>query len=125
MKVELDYQTPEIAIVHVGTNDLANRVSNSTIVNNLVNIIHLLKKSGTKYIIISGLVGRKGLRRQILELNSELKKVCSENKVTYIDNLRNISFSKQFMSRDRIHLNYNGLNKLLENFVGAINELFE
>ena len=38
----------------------------------------------------------------------------------FIDNIRNIYFSKNHMAKDRIRLNYRGIDKLLDNYVDSV-----
>ena len=123
MAIEIENNAPDIAIVHVGSNDLANRVPQKQILGNMKKIVQTLREAGTNYIFISGLVGRKDLKREIYDLNSELKAYCKSDGLMFIDNIRNIYFSKSHMAKDRIHLNYKGIDKLLDNFVDNVYDL--
>ena len=63
MAIEIENNAPEIAIVHVGSNDLANKVPTKRIMENMKDIVRTLQDAGTNYIFISGLIGRKDLKR--------------------------------------------------------------
>ena len=125
MNVELEYDIPDIAIVHVGSNDLANGVTPDKVVKNIKIIVEDLNSAGVRAVVISGLIGRKGLKREIQEVNSLLKKFCKDSALSFIDNRQNIWFSKAFMSKDRIHLNHNGGNKLLDNFIDKLLDIID
>ena len=124
MEIELEHDAPDIAVIHVGTNDLDNNVNMKKILENMTKIVWTLKNAGTRYIVISGLIGRWGLKQQIYDLNAELKQFCNTNQLTYIDN-KNIYFSKKYMAKDRIHLNYQGVDKLLDNIIDKIIDMFQ
>ena len=94
MAIEIENNAPNIAIVHVGSNDLANNVPQKQIIENIRKIVQTLRNAGTKHIFISGLIGRKNLKREIYDLNSELKAICKREQLMFIDNIRNIYFSK-------------------------------
>ena len=58
MAIEIENNAPNIAIVHVGSNDLANNVPQKQIIENIRKIVQTLRNAGTKHIFISGLIGR-------------------------------------------------------------------
>ena len=95
MAIEIENNAPDIAIVHVGSNDLANRVPQKQILDNMKKIVQTLRDAGTNYIFISGLVGRKDFKREIYDLNSELKTYYKSDGLMFIDNIRNIFFTTQ------------------------------
>ena len=65
MAFEIENNAPNIAIVHVGSNDLANHVPQKQIIENMRKIVQTLRSAGTQHIFISGLIGRKDLKREI------------------------------------------------------------
>jgi lysophospholipase L1-like esterase len=99
MKADVINLKPEAVLILAGTNDLARRVQLETIQNNYVMISDLADKNKIKMIWASVLPvsdHHKGTNpsfertperppSQILELNSFLKRLCSDRGYTYLD----------------------------------------
>ena len=113
-EVELKYALPEIAILHCGGNDIANKMEIIDVIDNLTYLGHELKDRGVKKIAISSMIPRIHLRREIPKLNKALKQMCNEEGFDFISNA-NI-FYNYHLSDDMVHLNYDGVKVLEENF---------
>ena len=113
-EVEMKYATPEVAIIHAGGNDLANKVPCKDIADNLAYLGCELQDRGVKRIAISGMAPRIGLKKKISELNMELKGMCKTYKFDFINN-SNIYYNWH-MANDSVHLNYDGVDVLASNY---------
>ena len=78
---------PDAIVCHVGTNDIENNVN--TVVN-LQNVINKIKKkSSYTKIAISSVFKRLDhpeITKKVVDLNANLKTLCKDNLITYIDN---------------------------------------
>jgi len=129
-EVELQYAKPEVAILHVGGNDLANSIEVDTIAENIAYLGLQIKERGVKRVAISGMTPRKNLIKEIPLLNKTLQTMCKTYGFDFIDN-GNIKFGykgwdgqpKSHLSADRIHLNYSGVELLEDNFIYYLKDL--
>lgn len=113
----LQYE-PDMVIMHVGTNDLRTEKSPKEIANE---IIKLSVSISTEYndIMVSSITARGDKCSDKANMvNDELKHLCHENKLMYIDN-GNIR-TRYHISNDKLHLNDNGSRELAANFANAI-----
>lgn len=113
----LQYE-PDLVIMHVGTNDLRTEKSPKEIANE---IIKLSISISTEYndIMVSSITARSDKCSDKANMvNEELKRLCHENKLMYIDN-GNIR-TRYHISNDKLHLNDNGSRELAANFANAI-----
>lgn len=113
-EVELKYALPEIAILHCGGNDIANKMEADEVIDNISYLGRELKHRGVKKVAISAMVPRIHLRREIPQLNSALKRMCQEEGYDFISNT-NIYYNYH-LSEDMVHLNYDGVKVLENNF---------
>ena len=113
--VEMKYCTPSVAILHVGGNDLANKIKPAEIVENLAFLGCELLKRGAKKIAISGMTPRRNMKSDISQLNTELVTMCRTYGYDYIDN-SNIWF-RHHLAYDQVHLNYDGVEFLESNYI--------
>jgi len=128
--VELNYAKPEVAILHVGGNDLANRMEPDEIADNIAYLGLQMKERGIQRVAISGMTPRKNLMKEIPILNEALKSMCKTYGFDFIDNA-NIKFGyrgwdgqpKSHLSGDRIHLNYSGVELLEDNYIYYLRDL--
>ena len=116
-KPSLDYE-PDLVIMHVGTNDLRTDKNPKEIANE---IIKLTKSISTDYndVMVSSITARSDkFCEKAICVNEELKRLCYENKLMYIDN-GNIR-PRYHISSDKLHLNDNGSSQLSTNFANSI-----
>jgi len=123
-EVELKYQLPEVAIIHAGGNDVANAIPLKNIVEDASHLGHELLSRGVSKIAISGMTARLDMKDSIPKLNQLFKQMCAANKFDFIDN-SNIRYSykdpegyyNSHLSYDKIHLNYDGVEILENNYI--------
>ena len=128
--MELNYAKPQVAILHVGGNDLANKIETDEIAENIAYLGLQMKERGVKRIAISGMTPRKNLIKEIPQLNKALQSICKTYDFDFIDN-SNIKFGfrgwdgqpKSHLSVDRIHLNYSGVELLEDNYIYYLKDL--
>jgi len=113
-EVELKYALPEIAILHCGGNDIANKIEIDEVIDYLAYLGHELEERGVKKVAISSMVPRIHLRKEIPELNKAIKLMCQDEGFDFISNT-NI-FYNYHLSDDMVHLNYDGVKVLEQNF---------
>ena len=78
---------PKIIICHVGTNDITNKID--TISNYQVIINRIKKKSPYTNIALSSVITRKDrkqIEKKVSDINNNLKDLCKENLIDFIDN---------------------------------------
>ena len=128
--MELKYAKPEVAILHVGGNDLADHKEPGDIADNIAYLGLQMKDRGVKRIAISGMTPRKNLMKEIPLLNEALQSMCKTYGFDYINN-SNIKFGyrgwdgqpKSHLSVDRIHLDYSGVELLEDNYIYYLRDL--
>ena len=108
-------ETPDVAIIHVGGNDLPTKKSNpSSIVDIAKSIIDtgiLCLNYNVKDIFICGIIRRNVgyMEKRRVELNDLLKRSCKLHSFIFIDN---DNIERTCLARDNVHLNEEGsLNK--------------
>ena len=119
----LQRKVADIAVIHVGTNDIGLGIESSSaseIVDSIIKVGKRCRQSGVNDVLISSVVYRKHehIQKKVNELNSILERKCVNNNFILIDN-SNISISD--ISRDNIHLNFKGTCKLADNIIRHIN----
>ena len=128
--VELKYAKPEVAILHVGGNDLANHLEVDEIADNIAYLGLQMIERGVKTIAVSGMTPRKNLIKEIPMLNKALQSMCNTYGFDFINN-SNIKFGykgwdgqpKSHLSWDRIHLNHSGVELLEDNYIYYLRDL--
>ena len=115
---EMEYN---LAILHMGINDILNLNSNvETVANSIMNIASQCKTHGVKDVIVSSITFTSLLSIDFLEsVNKEIKRKCEENGYYFIDN-NNIT--KKHLWQDGLHLTNNGKGILLDNFCKFLND---
>ena len=120
-EVELKYAIPETAILHAGGNDMAYGVSAEMAVDNLAYLGCELLDRGVKHIAISGMVPRYGMKNKIRKINELIKGMCQTYNFDFINN--NNIYYYDHMANDGIHLNYDGVWILENNYSRYLNDL--
>lgn len=115
---EMEYN---LAILHMGINDILNLDSNAeTVANSIMNIASQCKTHGVKDVIVSSITFTSLLSIDFLQsVNEEIKRKCEENGYYFIDN-NNIT--KKHLWQDGLHLTNNGKGILLDNFCKFLND---
>ena len=105
---------PSKMIIHIGTNDLTNKIDT---IPNMEKIVTLIQKESPKTeIALSNIIIRtdkKNMAKKINDLNKAIKDFCGKKNIDLIDN-SNIDISN--LSKRKLHLSQNGLNLLTKNF---------
>lgn len=117
--------SPDIAIIHAGTNNLSRyntlKQTNDEIVEELINIGMTCRKFGVNHIFFSGLCHRSSsfLNTKINAINSLLSNRCNDLNFNFIDN-QSIHVDSHLW-KDGVHLNDQGIEVLANNFLKHIN----
>ena len=113
-------ESPDVAIIHVGINDLLSRKQNvNEVADEIKNMAVKCRSYNVKQVALSGVVySTKVNERLIEELNRQIKEFCIANGFTYICN-ENIKEDSLWV--DGIHLNNSGKNILSKNFLNFLN----
>ena len=117
-------------MIHAGGNDVANDMALNDIIEDTAYLGHQLQERGVCKIAISGMTPRKGMKESIPKLNNLFRKMCITNGFDFIDN-SNIKYGyvdydgefRSHLSFDRIHLNYDGVEILENNFIHYLKNL--
>ena len=120
-EVELKYASPKSVIIYAGGNDIANKLSINDTVENIAYLAQELKHRGVQHIAISSIVPRIDLKKDIPKLNEAIKKLCRIEGYHFINN-HNIYYYWH-LAKDKIHLNYEGVEILEENFASYLRNL--
>lgn len=110
--------SPDSVIINAGSNDL-NRLDSDRITDNIMQIVNMCHEHGVSKVYVSSITYRKGQEEKIYTLNGNLRYMQGNYGFTYIDN-SNITL--QDIWKDNIHLNNQGLAKITNNFICALNE---
>ena len=112
-------KTPNILIIHGGTNDITNDVDTG---KNYDKIISTIKKKHPKTkIVISNVICRfdkKEMTSKVRDLNERLKKIAEAHKIDMIDNS---NISEKNLSNGKLHLNNGGSSILATNYIRYLN----
>ena len=113
----LEDQIFNVAIIHVGTNDILNNGQDAInyLLENIQKMVKKCESYGIEKVLIPGLIFTTRYSENILiDYNRLLKNLCDVNGYFYIDN-GNITRNQLF--RDGLHLLENGKQLLAQNFV--------
>ena len=109
---------PDLVIMHVGTNDLRTDKTPKEIAMEIIDLSKSLSMEDNDY-MISGMTARNDkFSEKAIMVNEELKSLCYENELIYIDNGNVIP--RFHLSNDKLHLNDKGSYQLGTNFANAI-----
>ena len=113
-------RSPNLAILHVGTNDLRDREKSSTDIAKDILKLAMNIKSAETDIVVSGIVIRtddEKLNDKGMSVNSILSDLCRTKNVLFIDNA---NITCRDLNQQGLHLNYHGTKKLADNFLNMI-----
>ena len=87
----LKNEKPDVAIIHIGTNDITNRRENKSvdeIVQSVIDVAKTCRNKGVNEVFISSLLCRKdrNVRVKIDEINSKVRSVCVLENFNFISN---------------------------------------
>ena len=123
----LTEEDADIAIIHVGTNDIAPRpnthvMNDVEITEEIMKIALKCKNLGAKNIIVSSIIPRKDLEidKRRINVNALLRETCVRNGFTL---LSNDNIDKSRLWKDGLHLNYTGIEEFANNLITSINTL--
>ena len=115
---------PDMAIIHIGTNDITKRQSNASTINEISQIIDQLRRYNPKVVVFLGIIPsyRSALRTQTQDLNIRLAKLAAAktttvNPVIYVDHA--IGFEARD-APDGCHPNNAGAEKMAIKWADAI-----
>ena len=121
----------DVAIIHVGINDLLNCEGDIDQINNILrNIEHIVyivykcRQYGVKNIFLSGLTITNRLPEQLIEeFNMSIRSICSQTPdCDYIDNA-NITLNEVY--RYGLHLSGKGKYVLINNYLDKVLNFLE
>ena len=126
MKPTLSDETPDIAVIHVGTNNIPRRRDGTEqtpkeIASEIIDIGKSCQEHGVNKVLISSVLTRLKFheRKRVRQVNDILKDFCREQGFIYICN---DFIANDFLWRDGIHLIDEGTNMLANNFIRHINQ---
>ena len=108
---------PDSVIINVGSNDLSN-LDSDIITDNIMGIVNMCHEHGVSDIFVSSIAYRKGQEEKIYKLNANLRFNQEAFRFMYIDNS---NITQDDIWKDNIHLNNQGLTKIANNFICALN----
>ena len=115
----------EVAVIHIGTNDIVNNkkfLNTDHMLENIKNIAWKCKKYGIEKVLISGLLTTIRLAQDVTEkVNKLVKNMCNIEGYCYVNN-DNITRANLF--KDGLHLLDTGKQILADNFVFNVNRNF-
>ena len=103
-------------ILHIGGNDADNGKDLDTFCDDYISLLESLVEDGRR-IIVSGLLPRRGI--DLEPYNEQLKSLCDENNIDFVNHfdsfLESRKLTQTYYRHDKVHLNVNGIGKLLSN----------
>ncbi|VDI58188.1 Hypothetical predicted protein [Mytilus galloprovincialis] len=119
----------DVIAVHVGTNNVSDRDTVRTIINDYKNLIHTVKQSLPEtQIIISSILPRPSDYKSnhiISEVNQQLLTV-EDNQVKILDNTLDFLYGNrpnQLLFQDHVHTNVDGAKVLSHNIISCVNTM--
>ena len=117
----LQKKVTDVAVIHVGTNDIGFNGTESTslsdIADSIIKVGKRCRQSGINDVLVVNR-NHEHIQKKVNELNSILESKCVDNDLILIDNSNILSND---ICRDNIHLNFNGTCKLADNIIRHIN----
>ena len=112
-------ESPDVAITHVGTNDVRTSTSAEDIAKIIINIGRKCVSKGVNKVFISSLLQRSSFHdtRKVRLVNDFLREFCTKEGFLYICN---DFISKDFLWKDGVHLLDKGTNMLVNNFISSL-----
>ena len=118
----LEEDTPDIAIIQVGTNNITKKnQTEADIFSEIMEVVKTCKNGGVNEIYISSLICRPGHQEKINGINRLLLENAENYDYYYINN-NNIETTHLW--RDKLHLNHQGICILARNFIEYVNRIF-
>ena len=114
----LEEDSPDIAILHAGTNSIG-KVDPFVIAKDLMKCVERCKSQGCSTVFVSGIVDRPDFSTEVSTLNNILFHWSFLHGYTFIYN-ENIRYD--CLARDGLHLNHRGVLRLGANFRRALNK---
>ena len=113
---------PDVAIIHVGTNDILTKANHEENARNIIKIGLNCKNHGVNDVVISSVLVKKNpnLNALIRRVNDLLCDLWSMNGFGYICN---DAITTEYLWKDGIHLQDLGTNILSSNFITFVNSL--
>ena len=112
---------PDAVIIHVGTNDVLNKLNHEDIARNIIFIALNCGKYDVNDIAISSVFIRKNpnLNALVRRVNDLLHDLCAKNDFGFISNEM---ITTSYLWKDRIHLLGLGRNFLSSNFIEFVSK---
>ena len=109
-------RSPELVIIHGGTNDLRSHQTAEQIGKSIVHLAEFARNE-TNEVVISGIIPRAdNLNTKAEEVNKVTRKLCIENKILFMDNS---DFPKK-MLHGHLHLNNFGVSYFISKLSNLI-----
>ena len=113
----------DIAVLHMGTNDIVNAEGNKDL--NAENVIDIAKESvrlSAKDVFVSSVtVNSRRSSAFISAVNNILQDKCATHQFHFIDNS---NIKKEYLWKDGFHLNQSGKDLFMNNFLRSLNNFF-
>ena len=113
---------PDAVIIHVGTNDVLNKLNHEDITRNIISIALSCRKYGVNDFAISSVLIKKNRNLNVLvrRVNDLLYDLCAKNGFGFISNEM---ITTDYFWKDGIHLLDLGTNILSSNFIEFVNKI--
>ena len=113
---------PDALIMHVGTNDVLNKLNHEDITRNIISIALSCRKYGVNDFAISSVSIKKNRNLNVLvrRVNDLLYDLCAKNGFGFISNEM---ITTDYLWKDGIHLLDLGTNILSSNFIEFVNKI--
>ena len=106
-------------IICAGTNNLTKKKQSvQDTSKEIIDIAETCRRGGVQTIFISSLTCRPSYQREINEINNLLKYYADIYNFTFIDNGR---IQKGHLWKEGVHLNYEGISILTNNYIAHLN----
>ena len=112
----LEYK-PDVVILHCGTNDLRDEKYPNQIANEIVKLAESMRDPNTQIIVSSLTVRSDKFKKKAASVNKILSELCEKHSLGIVDHS---NIEEKHLSRDGLHLNYQGIELLTQNLSSAI-----
>ena len=113
----------DIAVLHMGTNDILNAEGDKDLIaESVIDIAKECVQLGVKDVFVSSVtVNTRRSSAFISAVNNILQDKCATHQFHFIDNS---NIKKEHLWKDGLHLNQSGKNLLMNNFLRSLNNFF-
>ena len=116
----LEMETPDICIIHVGTNDIGQETDAFKIAEKIIKVVKMCHEKGCNKVYVSSLIYRPDHPNLVVQINNVL---MNWQALYNYEVICNDNIDEYFIARDKLHLSRRGKDRLWSNYRRTLNKL--